>query len=170
MQIVKCAVICSGLRTYKDLVLSSCSAVIFEDSIGFGNEYRLSESGDLNGYEQNGTSGKLGRLDNSSENERLTRVDGVGQIQSEKSDTPHSRRIHRSGVSAETLTSSGLTAEQTALRAQDEFDGFRAEFYTEAKNVVFKRLMFLTQNTLPTILIRCLNEMVYLLKTELHRK
>ena len=52
------------------------------ESIGFGNDYRLSESGNLDGYGKDGKSEKLGRLNNSSKNEseRRTRVGGVGQI------------------------------------------------------------------------------------------
>ncbi|MGN0182970.1 MAG: strawberry notch-like NTP hydrolase domain-containing protein, partial [Candidatus Ornithomonoglobus sp.] len=105
------------------------------DNIGFGNDYRLSESGELYGYGQKNASEELGRLKNTSESESTgpARMGSVGQIQSQKSDTPHTRRIHRSGVSAETLTSSGLTAEQAATRAQNKLEGFRTEFYTKAK-------------------------------------
>ena len=89
------------------------------ESVGLGNDYRLSESGELDGYGKDDASKELGRFDNSGENdsERLVRVAGVGQIQSTKSDTPYTKSVHRSGVSAETLTSFGLTAEQISIRA-----------------------------------------------------
>ena len=91
------------------------------------------ENGELNGHEQNDNSEKLGWIKNSSESLGPSRVDNVGQTQSKKSDTPHTRKVHRSGVSAETLTSSGLTTEQAALREQNITDGVRSEFYTKAK-------------------------------------
>lgn len=118
------------------------------DSIGFGDDYRLSESGELYGYGQKNTGRKLGRHENSSEIERLDRMGGVEQIQQAKSDTPHTKRVHRSGVSAETLTSSGLTAEQATIRAQDKLDGLRAEFYTRAKqDNIQKTYTFATEHT-----------------------
>ena len=92
-----------------------------------------SESGESNGYEQNNNGEELGRFKNSSENERPSRVDNVGQVQSNKANTPHTRKVHRSGVSAETLTSSELTAEQANLREQNIIDGVRSEFYNNAK-------------------------------------
>ena len=85
------------------------------------------------GHEQNSNSEELGWNKNKSETEAYNRVGEVGHTQSEESNTPHTKRIHRSGVSAETLTSSGLTAEQAALREQNRIDGVRSEFYTKAK-------------------------------------
>ena len=101
--------------------------------IDLGEEYQPLESGELNGYEQNSDSRKLGWHEDSSEIERYNRVGEVGYSKPQKSDTPHTKRIHRSGVSAEVITSSGLTAEQTTLKAQNKIEGIATEFYIEAK-------------------------------------
>jgi hypothetical protein len=72
----------------------------------------------------------------------------MGYSQSQERNTPHTKRIHRSGVSAETVTSSGLTAEQANLKAQNKGEGFDTEFYINAKkeNTV-KSNIFVTNNT-----------------------
>ena len=73
---------------------------------------KLSEGGETNGYEQIGASRELGRKQNPSKIKRLSRVGEVGHLQPQKSDTPHTKSIHRSGVSAEVITSSGFAAER----------------------------------------------------------
>lgn len=72
----------------------------------------MSESGDINEFKQIRTGGKLGRLQNSGKTDRYGEMGKVGPTQSQKSDTPHTKDIHRSGVSAEAITSSELTKEQ----------------------------------------------------------
>lgn len=65
----------------------------------------------------------MGWHEDSSEIERYNQVGEVGYSKPQKSDTPHTKRIHRSGVSAEVITSSGLTAEQTTFLEIDFEDG-----------------------------------------------
>ena len=61
----------------------------------------LSVGGDNGGYEQNSGSRELGRFDNNGSAKGLSRVEQVGQLQQKESNTPHTKRIHRSGVSVE---------------------------------------------------------------------
>lgn len=116
------------------------------DNIGFGDEYKLSESGEIDGYEQSYTSRELGRFKNSGESKEPTRMDYVGQKQPQKSDTPHTKRVHRSGVSAETITSLGLTAEQSKfmenkgdIRYSFSIDDDIAELTSERKKEIFEQ-------------------------------
>ena len=88
------------------------------ESIGLGNDYRLSESSELDGYGKDDTRKELGWNRNIRSDEASAGVDKVGHLQQKTSDTPHTKSVHRSGVSAETLTSWGLTAEQAQLKAQ----------------------------------------------------
>ena len=102
-----------------------------------------------NELRENGSSRELGRLDNSSETEGFDEVGRLGQIQREKPNTPHTKSIRRSGVSAEGKTSSGLTAEQASIKEQNKIDGYATEFYKEAKlNGKEKSKMFRTKNTI----------------------
>lgn len=124
------------------------NAVILDD-IGFGNENTLFESGDSSGYGEENRSGKLGRDDYTRQNQGPASVVEMGHLQQDKRDTPNTRRIHRSGVSAEVVTSSGLTAEQTQLRAQNNIEGYDTEYFIRAKNNgAEKNKPFNTDNTL----------------------
>ena len=113
------------------------------------NDITLFESkGDTYGYEQESPSGELGRIYDNRKNERSAKVDEVGHSQSQKTNTPHTKRIHRSGVSAEVVTSSGLTAEQAAIKAQNELEGYNTEFFINAKEGdVSKTIAFNTDNS-----------------------
>ncbi len=84
---------------------------------GGGLQYNksINTGGEPNGYEQGGNSKKLGRFENTGEDERFTRVDKVGYIQPQKRDTPNTKRIHGSGVSAEVITPSDLTTISTCM-------------------------------------------------------
>lgn len=93
----------------------------------------MSESGELNGYEQGIDGEKLGRVENSGRIERLNRMGKVGYSQSKERNTPHTKSVHKSGVSAETITSSGLTVEQANLKIQNKVEGLSTEFYVKAK-------------------------------------
>ena len=108
------------------------NAVILDD-IGFVNENTLFESGDSSGYGEENRSGKLGRDDYTRQNQGPASLVEMGYLQQDKRDTPNTRRIHRSGVSAEVVTSSGLTAEQTQLRAQNNIEGYDTYSLTTSK-------------------------------------
>ncbi len=113
------------------------------------DEKKNSESGETDGYEQNSAGKKLGWNEDSSETERLDRMGEVGYVQSKKSNTPHTKRVHRSGVSAETITSSSLTAEQAALKEQNQVDKLNTEFYVKAtENGIEQSDLFVTENTI----------------------
>jgi hypothetical protein len=72
----------------------------------------------------------------------------VGHPQPQKQNTPHTKRVHKSGVSAEVITSSELTAEQTALKNQNKIEGISTEFYNNAvENGSTQSDMFVTENT-----------------------
>ena len=103
------------------------------ESIGLGNDYRLSESGELNGYGKDDTRKELGRISNIRSDETSTGVDKVGHLQQKAPNTPHTKSVHRSGVSAEVVTSSGLTAEQAQLKAQNKIEGVDTEYFVKAK-------------------------------------
>ena len=103
------------------------------ESIGLGNDYRLSESGELDGYGKDDTRKELGRISNIRSDETSAGVDKVGHIQQKAPDTPHTKSVHRSGVSAEVVTSSGLTAEQAQLKAQNKVEGFDTEYFVKAR-------------------------------------
>ena len=108
----------------------------------------LYESGESIGYEQNNNSEKLGQFDNSGQTERLDRVGKMGYTQSQKPNTPHTKSVHRSGVSAEAITSSGLTAEQAALKEQNKTENMATEFYVKAtENGAEQTGLFVTENT-----------------------
>lgn len=117
-------------------------------NIGLGNDYKLSECGESNGYEQNGYGKELGRLQNPSEAERHNGMGEVGHLQSQAQNTPHTKRVHRSGVSAEVVTSSGLTAEQIQIKNQNLIEGVNTEYFIRAKNRKgYKDKPFVTKNT-----------------------
>lgn len=103
------------------------------ESIGLGNDYRLSESGELDGYGKENTSEELGWNRNIRSDEASAGVDKVGHLQQKTPDTPHTKSVHRSGVSAEVVTSSGLTAEQAQLKAQNKIEGVDTEYFVKAK-------------------------------------
>lgn len=118
------------------------------DNVGFGNEYRLSESGELDEYGKENTSEKLGWNKNIRSDEASSGVDKVGHLQQEEPNTPRTRRVHRSGVSAEVITSSGLAAEQAQLKTQNEIDGIGTEYFVRAKTESgSKDAPFNTENT-----------------------
>lgn len=134
-------------REYNSIIDAGGNDAVLND-VGFGDDNLLPERGNSNGYEQTGVGKKLGRLGNPGEIEGHARVGEVGYSQSQESNTPHTKRVHRSGVSAETVTSSGLTAEQTALRVQNEMEGQKTEFYTRAKDGgVPQTKVFTTEHT-----------------------
>lgn len=93
----------------------------------------MSEGGELDGYGKENRSGKLGRLSDIRSDETSDAVVKVGHVQQKVPNTPHTKSIHRSGVSAEVITSSGLTAEQAQLKAQNKIEGFDTEFFVKAK-------------------------------------
>ena len=103
------------------------------ESIGLGNDYRLSESGELNGYGKDDTRKELGWISNIRSDETSAGVDKVGHLQQKAPNTPHTKSVHRSGVSAEVVTSSGLTAEQAQLKAQNKIEGVDTEYFVKAK-------------------------------------
>jgi len=103
------------------------------ESIGLGNDYRLSESGELDGYGKENTSEELGWNRNIRSDEASAGVDKVGHLQQKTPNTPHTKSVHRSGVSAEVVTSSGLTAEQAQLKAQNKIEGVDTEYFVKAK-------------------------------------
>ena len=103
------------------------------ESVEVGNNYRLSESGELDGYGKDDTRKELGRISNIRSDKTSAGVDKVGHLQPKTSDTPHTKSVHRSGVSAEVVTSSGLTAEQAQLKAQNKVEGFDTEYFVKAR-------------------------------------
>lgn len=118
------------------------------ENIGFGEEFKLSERGDLSGYDEVYFSGKLGRLNNRSTDKGSPKVGSVGQTQSQTPNTPRTKKVHRSGVSAETITSSGQTVEQTVLKEENLFNGYDTEFYIKARqNGIEKTKPFNTSHT-----------------------
>lgn len=118
------------------------------ESIGLGNDYRLSESGELDGYGKDDTRKELGRISNIRSDEESAGVDKVGHLQQKAPNTPHTKSVHRSGVSAEVVTSSGLTAEQAQLKAQNKIEGVDTEYFVKAKTESgSKDSPFNTENT-----------------------
>ena len=104
---------------------------------------------ELNGYEQNSNGEELGLLGNSGKVERYNRMGKVGQTQSQEQNTSHTKSVHRSGVSAEVITSSKLTAEQAALKEQNKVEGMSTEFYIKAtENGKQQSEIFVTDNTI----------------------
>lgn len=122
----------------------------FESNKTNGNRYSVAEEGDeTNGYEQNNNGEKLGQLEDSSKTERLNRVGEMGYSQSQKPNTPKTKRIHRSGVSAEVVTSSELTAEQASLKEQNKLENMSTAFYVKAtEKGVEQSDLFVTENTI----------------------
>ena len=76
------------------------------ESVGLGNDYRLSESGELDGYGKEDTSEELGWNRNIRSDEASAGVDKVGHLQQKASDTPNTKDVHRSRLSATVVTSS----------------------------------------------------------------
>ena len=107
------------------------------------------DGGYENGFGEENSSKELGWLGDSSETKAFGQVGEVGRIQQETPNTPHTRRIHRNGISARILTSSGLTAEQAALKQQNKIEGVDTEFYVNAKeDGVEQSDLFHTENTI----------------------
>lgn len=92
---------------------------------------------------------KLGREYNFDTPDRRSEMGEMGSAQSQKQNTPNTRKIHRSGVSAKGITDSGLTVEQYNLRKQNKQEGFDTEFFTEAVfNGENQQKIFNTDNTI----------------------
>ncbi len=116
---------------------------------GSGGNSNLSGRGESYGYGKDNPGGKLGRNNDLGSNERHPRMVEVGYIQSEDGHTSHTKNVHRSGVSAEVITSSGLTAEQARLRAQNRLEeGLGTEYFVKARTESGnKSVLFNTEHT-----------------------
>ena len=96
------------------------------------------DGGYENGFGEENSSKELGWLGDSSETKAFGQVGEVGQLQQETPNTPHTRRIHRNGVSARILTTSGLTAEQAALKQQNNIEERRDNYPNYEKGAVIE--------------------------------
>ena len=74
----------------------------------------------------------MGRLNNSSEAKGYGEVGELGQLQRKVTNTPHTKSVHRSGVTAEVVTPTGLTTEQKTIKTQNAIESTAGEFYAKA--------------------------------------